>query len=51
METISITLPPELKKLMDDYIKEQSTMFGWDRSEYIRLLIINDLKRTGKLSN
>jgi metal-responsive CopG/Arc/MetJ family transcriptional regulator len=49
MDTVSITLPPQLKALMDNYIEEQSSMFGWDRSEYIRLLIANDLKRVGKL--
>lgn len=49
MDTVSITLPPSLKKVMDDYIAEQSSMFGWDRSEYIRLLIANDMKRVGKI--
>jgi metal-responsive CopG/Arc/MetJ family transcriptional regulator len=49
METISITLPPKLKELMDDYVKEQSVLFGTDRSEFIRNLIIAHLKKNNRI--
>lgn len=49
MENISITLPPELKKKMDKHIASQATISGIDRSEYIRKLIIADLKSENKI--
>ena len=49
METICITIPPALKEIMDDYVKEQSKLFGMDRTEYIRNLIIADLKKHDKI--
>lgn len=49
METVCITLPPQLKEIMDDYVKDQSRLFGMDRTEYIRSLIIADLKKHNKI--
>jgi metal-responsive CopG/Arc/MetJ family transcriptional regulator len=49
MENISITLPPKLKEEMDKYVAEQSVLFGTDRSEYIRNLIIANLKKNGRI--
>ena len=45
METVCITLPPQLKKILDKYVESQNSLFGLDRTEYIRSLIIADLKK------